>query len=227
MKAVDRQPFFNAIIGKARNIVRNMRVSSVASQKPISKCGKTVVTDCPTRWSSILLMLNRLFLCAKDYIVRQVRAPSRHRPSDHQSVQLDDTDTSVEDQSIPLPIKRFKFLSKNIKVPSSAEISASTDEVELVRYKTQVESGKSTSAFKSDGPCSTSLTILFWQQNETVYPSLTPLALDLVSMPASEAYAERVFSVCGDLYAGKRNRFSENMERRVFLKMNYKALSVV
>jgi len=168
-----------------------------------------------------------LLLCAKDYIVRQVHAPSRHKPSDHQSVQLDDTDTSVEDHFIPPTMKRFKFLSKKIKVPSSAEASAPTAEVELARYIAQVESGQSTSAFKSDGPCSTSLTILFWQQNETVYPSLTPLALDLVSMPASEAYAERVFSVCGDLCAGKRNRLSVNMERRVFLKMNYNVMSVV
>ena len=124
-------------------------------------------------------------------------------------------------------MKRFKFLSIKIKVPSSAEAPASTAEVKQARYIAQVESGQSTAAFKSDGPRSTSLTILFWQPNETVYPSLTPLTQDLVSVPASEAYTERVFSVCGDLCAGKRNRLSVNMERRVFLKMNYKVLSVV
>jgi hypothetical protein len=38
--------------------------------------------------------------------------------------------------------------------------------------------------------------------------------------PASEAYVERVFSVCGDLCAGKRSRMSVNLEQRVFLRMN-------
>ena len=61
--AVDKQPSFNTIKGKAHNIVRNIRVSSVATQKLVSKCGKTVVADCPTRWSSTLLMLNRLLEC--------------------------------------------------------------------------------------------------------------------------------------------------------------------
>jgi hypothetical protein len=37
---------------------------------------------------------------------------------------------------------------------------------------------------------------------------------------ASEAYVERVFSVCGDLCAGKRSRMSVNLEQRVFLRMN-------
>ena len=54
---------------------------------------------------------------------------------------------------------------------------------------------------------------------------MAPLALDVLSMPASEAYAERVFSVCGYLSAGRRNGLSKNMERRVFLYMNSNILS--
>jgi len=64
----------------------------------------------------------------------------------------------------------------------------------------------------------------FWTRAESHYPSLFPLALDLVHAPASEAYAERVFSVCGDLSSGKRNRTSTTLERRVFLKMNRRVL---
>ena len=56
--------------------------------------------------------------------------------------------------------------------------------------------------------------------HESTYLSVAPLALDVLSMPASEAYAERVFSVCGYLSAGRRNRLSNNMEHQVFLKMN-------
>ena len=52
------------------------------------------------------------------------------------------------------------------------------------------------------------------------YPLLSPVAQDLLSAPASQAYSERVFSLCGNLTAGKRNRMSVNLEKRVFLKMN-------
>ena len=41
-----------------------------------------------------------------------------------------------------------------------------------------------------------------------------------MAAPASQAYVEWVFSVCGWLTAGRRNRLSKNLEIRVFLKMN-------
>jgi len=41
-----------------------------------------------------------------------------------------------------------------------------------------------------------------------------------VAAPASQAYVERVFSVCGWLTAGRRNRLSKNLGMRVFLKLN-------
>ena len=44
--------------------------------------------------------------------------------------------------------------------------------------------------------------LAFWQQRQQVYPRLAPFAMDLVSAPASEAYWERVFSVCGELCNG-------------------------
>ena len=37
---------------------------------------------------------------------------------------------------------------------------------------------------------------------------------------ASEVYCERVFSLCGDLTARQRNRTTEALETRVFLKVN-------
>ena len=41
--------------------------------------------------------------------------------------------------------------------------------------------------------------LLFWRVRKQSYPLLAPLAEDLISAPASQAYVERVFSVCGDL----------------------------
>ena len=60
----------------------------------------------------------------------------------------------------------------------------------------------------------------FWVDRQSSYPSLALIAEDFVSSLASQAYVERVFSVCGDLCARKRNRLSVNLERRVFLKVN-------
>ena len=60
--------------------------------------------------------------------------------------------------------------------------------------------------------------------NANKYPLLAPLkfAQDLLSAPASEAYVERVFAVCGELTAGKRNRLTKCLEKRIMLKMNLK-----
>jgi len=61
----------------------------------------------------------------------------------------------------------------------------------------------------------------FWIVNEMKYPILAPLAQDLLSAPASEAYVEHVFSVCGQLTAGKRVRLMKGLEKRMF-KRNIK-----
>jgi len=64
--------------------------------------------------------------------------------------------------------------------------------------------------------------VKFWVTNANKYPLLAPLAQDLLSAPASEARVERVFSVCGELTTGKRNRLTKSLEKRIMLKMNLK-----
>jgi len=49
------------------------------------------------------------------------------------------------------------------------------------------------------------------------------VAQDLLSAPASDAYVvERVFSVCGELAAGKKNRQTKSLAKRIMMKMNLK-----
>jgi len=62
--------------------------------------------------------------------------------------------------------------------------------------------------------------ITYWIQQQAKFPLLAPVAQDLLSAAASQAYVERVFSVCGDLTAGKRNRLTKNLQMRAFLKIN-------
>jgi len=51
---------------------------------------------------------------------------------------------------------------------------------------------------------------------------LSPWAKDLIAAAASQAYVERIFSLCGLLTARRRNRMSQNLEIRVFVKLiNY------
>jgi hypothetical protein len=62
--------------------------------------------------------------------------------------------------------------------------------------------------------------VQYWLSKESQYKYIGGLALDLVAAPASQAYVERLFSVCGDLTARKRNRTKASLENRVFLKLN-------
>jgi hypothetical protein len=67
----------------------------------------------------------------------------------------------------------------------------------------------------------------FWLDRHSTYPLLSLLAEDLVSAPASQAYVERIFSVCGELTAGKRNRTRVTLALRVFLKLNGPVLDMI
>jgi hypothetical protein len=44
---------------KIRSLVKKVRVSSVNTEILLKKCSKTLIVDCPTRWSSTLYMIKR------------------------------------------------------------------------------------------------------------------------------------------------------------------------
>jgi len=51
---------YETILTKTRSLVGKIRKSSVATEKLVQKCGKTLVTDCTTRWNSTHEMVKRL-----------------------------------------------------------------------------------------------------------------------------------------------------------------------
>ena len=55
----------------------------------------------------------------------------------------------------------------------------------------------------------------FWKQRLAVYYKLAPLAQDVIAAAASQAYVERIFSVCVLLAEGRRKRMSQSLEMRV------------
>jgi len=68
-------------------------------------------------------------------------------------------------------------------------------------------------------------TLEFWIQREHVYDKLSLVAEDILAAPASKAYVERVFSVCGLLTAGRRNIMSKSLQMRACLKLNRRVLA--
>lgn len=53
------QAYIN-LLAKVKELVRFIRISSVANEKLAAICGKVVRKDCTTRWNSVLLMIDRL-----------------------------------------------------------------------------------------------------------------------------------------------------------------------
>jgi len=53
---------------KVRDLVKFVKVSSVAQQKLVALCGKTVVKDCSTRWNAVLMMVERLLSIRDHYL---------------------------------------------------------------------------------------------------------------------------------------------------------------
>jgi len=44
--------------------------------------------------------------------------------------------------------------------------------------------------------------------------------LDLLAAPASQAFVDRIFSVCWLMTTGRRKRMCKSLEMRAFLKLN-------
>lgn len=61
----------------------------------------------------------------------------------------------------------------------------------------------------------------YWENQLQEYPLISSVALDILTIPASSAPIERVFSTAGEYTTGKRNRLADsNLEREVMLKRN-------
>ena len=78
-----------------------------------------------------------------------------------------------------------------------------------------------TAELQDRAPLQAQSDIQFWLDRESSYKRLSQQALDLVASPASQAYVEQLFSLCGDLTTRKRNSTNKvSLCRRVFLKLN-------
>jgi len=64
----------------------------------------------------------------------------------------------------------------------------------------------------------------YWQQKLVANPQCAAVPLvaqDVSSAPASQAFIERLFSVCDLLTKGTRNRMEKSLYTRAWLKVNF------
>lgn len=155
---------------------------------------------------------------AEDYIAHLV--PQRVQVREEQCT--DDEQVANEGTGAPesTPAKRcrFKFFSANrLSRPKTAKTTNIRQEI--LKYKEGLSESHKTAATSAEVEESG---IEYWLTRccSTAFPTLKPLALDLLAMPASQAFTERVFSVTGYLSCGRRNRARTILERSTFLKVN-------
>lgn len=100
----------------------------------------------------------------------------------------------------------FRFLSSKLKSQEHRAVhNTDATELQISRYMTEAAEAGDVKG------------IDFWSSRQS---SIVPLAEDVLAAPASQAFVERVFSLCGLLTAGRRNRTSQSLEMRAFLKLN-------
>ena len=119
-------------------------------------------------------------------------------------------------------LQQFKFVAARLSQTTSSlddnqrsSGSSGSDEAkQLNSYISSISIGTTPPADALD----------FWSQQKHQYHKLAPVAQDLLSAPASQAYVERIFSVCGLLTSGRRNRMNKSLEMRTCLKLNSRVL---
>ena len=160
--------------------------------------------------------MQNLLRKAEDYIAHSVprRVQVREEQVSGDDEEPENMDTEALAETTPAKRPRFKFFSASRparpKTPKTTNIKQ-----EILKYKDGLshQAADNTEVEESG--------IAFWiSQSSMVFPHLKALALDLLAMPASQAFTERVFSVTGYLSSGRRNRARAILERSAFLKIN-------
>jgi len=62
------------------------------------------------------------------------------------------------------------------------------------------------------------------KEQSNIYSVLMLIAHNLVSAPLSQAFVERLFSVCRILTVGRRSRMDKSLNMRAWLKVNHDSL---
>ncbi|XP_041670235.1 uncharacterized protein LOC121527366 [Cheilinus undulatus] len=126
--------------------------------------------------------------------------------------ECEDGDESVREDVPPSKKRLFRFLStKSASSKLSKQPNICVAQQDLKKYKEEL---------LCPGSCHFERGIDFWlEQQNSAYVTLKPLALDLLAMPASQAFVKQVFSIT-DLKKASHNKARVIFERSAFLKLN-------
>nr|XP_047122573.1 zinc finger BED domain-containing protein 4-like [Hydra vulgaris] len=142
--------------------------------------------------------------CAKKYILSEAKKSVQHY------LPLASASTlSVEIAPETNGLTKWKFLAAKQRVEKIKLILGNEAQNELNKYFIEI---------RNSSMCQNALN--FWKMRRAVYLHIAPLAENLIAAPATQAYVERLFSICGLLTKGRKNRMSASLEMRVFLKLN-------
>jgi len=101
--------------------------------------------------------------------------------------------------------KKFSFLANKLQAATSTGTLSNQETVQgqLNRYISDL----------TETNLDTENAVEFWSERMAIYKLIGPLALDLLSVPASQAFV-------GLMTAGRRNRMKTSLQMRAFLKLN-------
>lgn len=176
--------------------------------------------DLRHNWILLLPANAALFTAAKKYVLDKLNEMAGNTRSVTVEVHTDGTGNEADEDSEPSP-KRFKCLAAlaaNVMAQVQRANQGGHDEqpVEL-EFTTYIHS-----LLHGDQkrPRENADIIALWNMKKNCLPTLASFAVEILSLPCSEAYVERLFSTCGLLTNGRRNKMSKSLEKRVFLKHN-------
>ena len=122
--------------------------------------------------------------------------------------------TSVPKMLLGRSQSHSQFLAGNLNTLQPASTLSSDDLTQqLGHYLTEVQT-----VIFAAGSAFTARE--FWKTRLAICQKLAPVGLDVLAAPASQAYVERLYLVCGLLSSGRRNRMTRSLTVRVCLNMN-------
>ena len=155
-----------------------------------------------------LTELAGLLHAAKLYVIQQAVKETQQEVEAIDN--FDSTPASTSSVRTPI-LQKFTFLAAKMTNSYVGNMQGPSPQEQLDKYMTELQTYGGTNGKQ------------FWIDHQAVYHILAPQALDLLPAPASEAYIEHVFSLCGMLTAGGRNQQKKNVclpEAEQYLKLN-------
>ena len=119
----------------------------------------------------------------------------------------EDSTVTLNDTEQP-PVKRFKHLDRVSELLQKKE-----DEEKEAGPQQMTKVEEEIERYSKCRPTNDEMKldpIVYWVNVSHAYPHLSPVACDILSVPASSAPVERTFSISGEASRGKRNRLVDH-----------------